>query len=509
MQRRPLLYLLLLLFMLLTACTSSQATESQMTTVEKLDLALVERINILNASSGEITLIASGQLPNSCSNIKKTDIEHDDNAITVSIYTTQVANNECETNPINFTEEVKIDLSGFRETSYKIFVNGVSIKAEIPASSISSAVVESTPSPKIDLQKSGLESASNDDEGIVEEESPLETTQATSIATQIAQPTKTVEETEQESTSEVSATETAQEAQTTAAPTESEAVSQECIDKAAFYADVTVPDNTIFKPYDAFKKTWRVRNEGTCTWDDRYSLVFASGEIMNGPLSNSLPVVAPGEVSDISIDLQAPSRWGKYTGNWQFENGSGQRFGVGAGGHDYIWVQIFVDSPAPPPSSNPPTSPQSGSPSGQSTASCPVEQNASYEQQVLSFINNARSSQGLSPLNLQSQLSSAAYVHSSDMACSDFIGHTGSDASSWYDRVSAQGYANYNSARENIYVGDPNFGGTPEGAFNWWMNSQVHRDNILNPNVSDIGIGYVYYTNGSYGGYYTTVFARP
>ncbi len=94
------------------------------------------------------------------------------------------------------------------------------------------------------------------------------------------------------------------------------------------------------------------------------------------------------------------------------------------------------------------------------------------------------------------------------MACNDFIDHAGSDGSTWFDRVSAQGYT-YAYASENIYVGDPAFGGTPQGAFEWWMNSQVHRDNILYPDVSEIGVGYVFRPGSTYGGYYTLVFAKP
>jgi uncharacterized protein YkwD len=99
--------------------------------------------------------------------------------------------------------------------------------------------------------------------------------------------------------------------------------------------------------------------------------------------------------------------------------------------------------------------------------------------------------------------------HSLDMACQDFIDHVGSDGSTWYDRAASQGYANANSAHENIYVGDPAFGGTTEGAFSWWMNSQVHRDNILFDAISEIGIGYIYNPKSTYGGYFTVLFARP
>jgi uncharacterized protein YkwD len=88
-------------------------------------------------------------------------------------------------------------------------------------------------------------------------------------------------------------------------------------------------------------------------------------------------------------------------------------------------------------------------------------------------------------------LAAAALAHSTDMACNDIVSHIGSDGSLWYNRVEAQGYANYNSSRENIYVGNPDFGGTADVAFNWWWNSQIHHDNILNPDVSQIGVAYV------------------
>ena len=38
-----------------------------------------------------------------------------------------------------------------------------------------------------------------------------------------------------------------------------------CVDKAAFYSDVTVPDNTSFKQNVEFVKTWQIKNVGTCT----------------------------------------------------------------------------------------------------------------------------------------------------------------------------------------------------------------------------------------------------
>jgi uncharacterized protein YkwD len=94
------------------------------------------------------------------------------------------------------------------------------------------------------------------------------------------------------------------------------------------------------------------------------------------------------------------------------------------------------------------------------------------------------------------------------MACNNFVDHSGSNGSSWYDRINAQGYV-FTSATENIYVGNPQFGGTTQGAFEWWMNSQIHRDNILAGKMTDIGVGYVFNADSEYGGYYTVNFARP
>jgi uncharacterized protein YkwD len=294
-------------------------------------------------------------------------------------------------------------------------------------------------------------------------------------------------------------------------PTET-SVDIPCIDEAAYISDVTIPDDTLFEAGDTMSKVWQVKNTGTCTWDTGYSLVFAKGDIMDGPLSNPIPVVSPGEIAEVSVNLVAPSRGGQQTGYWEFQDSHGTRFGVGSGGHDYIWVQINVNwsSPDDEPDPTVESTPISGdNESDDETNSCSAAENTSFENQVLALINSARESAGLPGLTLNAQLSAAALEHSRDMACVDYIDHTGSDGSTWYDRVSARGYANYSSARENIYVGDPSFGGSPDGAFTWWMNSQVHRDNILFASVSEIGIGYVFYSNSSYGGYFTVVFARP
>ncbi len=283
--------------------------------------------------------------------------------------------------------------------------------------------------------------------------------------------------------------------------------SGECQEKAAFYGDISVPDDTFFQQGETFTKTWRFRNEGTCTWTPDYKVVFQGGEIMGAPLSNPFPTtVLPGEQVDISIDMRAPTRGGPYLSTWQFEDPNGVRFGTGSAKSDLFWVRIAVrfldqnDQPQPDPGAQPPVPTPMG---------CNAQVDSNVEAQVLNLINQQRVDNALSPLTLNTALTAAARVQSADMACNNFVSHTGSNGSNWADRIRAQGYDYATYPLENIYVGDPQFGGNAQGAVTWWMNSQVHRDNILNSQVTEVGIGYVYDPNSEYGGYYTVDFALP
>ncbi|MCI0520186.1 MAG: CAP domain-containing protein [Chloroflexi bacterium] len=291
----------------------------------------------------------------------------------------------------------------------------------------------------------------------------------------------------------------------TPAPTPTPLPADDCREIAAFFGDITIPDDTFFKQDEAFTKTWRFRNESDCAWTTAYKIVFHSGEIMSGPLSQPLPVeVPPGGIVDLSLELRAPTRGGPHQGFWWFEDPSGERFGAGSARTLPFWVRIAVryldenDQPQGDPAAAPPTPPPG----------CAAQRDASVEAQVLALINQARQAADLAALSSHPALAEAAFVHSRDMACNGFVDHSGSDGSSWYDRVAAQGYA-YSNANENIYVGFPEFGGTAQGAVTWWLNSQVHKDNILNAGNIHAGVGYVYDAASEWGGYYTVVFARP
>lgn len=131
----------------------------------------------------------------------------------------------------------------------------------------------------------------------------------------------------------------------TSAPVSSDAP----CDRALFVEDISIPDNTTMAPGALFTKTWRIQNDGTCTWTTDYALVFDSGDEMDAPasvpLSNEVP---PGQAIDISVNLKAPGSPDTYRGNFKIKNAAGEIFGVGDES-DPFWVIIDVEGPTAAP----------------------------------------------------------------------------------------------------------------------------------------------------------------
>jgi hypothetical protein len=98
------------------------------------------------------------------------------------------------------------------------------------------------------------------------------------------------------------------------------------LDEARFVADVTVPDGTVFKPNERFVKTWRLRNSGNTTWDERYTFAYFSGTDMGAPRSVGAPTAAPGQVVEISLRFTAPAVNGRYRTVYKLRNAAGRFF---------------------------------------------------------------------------------------------------------------------------------------------------------------------------------------
>lgn len=283
----------------------------------------------------------------------------------------------------------------------------------------------------------------------------------------------------------------------TSTPTFAVTIDPNCKDSAILLRDVTIPDGTQMKPGEKFTKTWEFINNGTCPWYG-YTLKFAAGDQMNAPLSAPVPETLLKETVQVSVDLTAPTLDGSYTGYFTLNDPNGKDVPIGT--EKTFWVKINVGSGGTSSQATVPAATQASSSTG---GNCNYTQNAAYVNQIASMINQERTNAGLGTLTINSILSSAAQAHAADMACSGRISHTGSDGSSAYARILSFGYSP--SYSEEIIYG----GGGPQAAMTWWMSDQVHRDAILNPRSTEMGVGYAYLASGSYGDYFVVELGSP
>lgn len=273
------------------------------------------------------------------------------------------------------------------------------------------------------------------------------------------------------------------------------------MDGALFVEDVNIPDGTDVGPGQAFRKTWRLRNTGSCTWDSGYQLVFVSGDKLGAPDSVPLAVTPPGGTLDLSLDLSAPAGRGTFAGLFELRNPAGQMVPVGT--LKNIWVRITVgdgpDLPGPALTAVAGTPPRT---THHHSGNCDYSENAAYVQQLADLINAARRHAHLPAYQWDSRLAAAAQGHSQDMGCHNFLNHTGSNGSWIGDRLARAGYSASNYS-EIIAIGQP------EDAMNQWRNSPSHWDSVLDASLTEFGIGYVYVADSDYGGYFTVDIAHP
>ncbi|NOD64059.1 MULTISPECIES: CAP domain-containing protein [unclassified Ruegeria] len=117
------------------------------------------------------------------------------------------------------------------------------------------------------------------------------------------------------------------------------------------------------------------------------------------------------------------------------------------------------------------------------------------EQEMLALINAERTSRGLTPLQLETQLNDSSEDHSSWMLDTDTFSHTGQGGSSATQRMQDAGFDLSGSWRtgENIAWqserGEPGISDDVAQLHENLMNSPGHRANILNPDFEYIGIG--------------------
>jgi hypothetical protein len=120
--------------------------------------------------------------------------------------------------------------------------------------------------------------------------------------------------------------------------------------------------------------------------------------------------------------------------------------------------------------------------------------------EVIRLTNDRRVAAGLSPLSENGALSQAALAKGADMLNKGYWAHFAPDGTSPWTFFTNFGYK-YRYAGENLAR---DFS-SPGAAVDAWMNSPTHRDNILNGNYKEVGIGVV---EGNLAGVETTIIVQ-
>ncbi len=123
------------------------------------------------------------------------------------------------------------------------------------------------------------------------------------------------------------------------------------------------------------------------------------------------------------------------------------------------------------------------------------------EKAILELTNKEREKEKLPALKPNARLFQAARAHSQNMANQDWMLHE-LDGKGPGERIGAAGYRHHGYS-ENIAYGIRDL----EKIMKMWMDSEVHRANILDKRRQEIGIGIAY--NERDRPYYTQVFATP
>lgn len=131
------------------------------------------------------------------------------------------------------------------------------------------------------------------------------------------------------------------------------------------------------------------------------------------------------------------------------------------------------------------TQPSTGTDTGTTTGTTTDTSSSAYADQVVTLVNQERAKAGLSPLTSDSSLAAMALDKAKDMYNNHYFDHTSPTYGSPFDMMTKYGIQ-YTYAGENIAMGQQ----TPQEVMTAWMNSEGHRQNILSPNYTKIGVAF-------------------
>ena len=141
-----------------------------------------------------------------------------------------------------------------------------------------------------------------------------------------------------------------------------------CNNKIRSIEDVTYPDGSVVAPGATFRKVWKMKNGGTCVWNENYQVTFFYGDDLGYNGSASIVLVGgdnrptsgtkyqvnrpqrlfvnPEDHVYVSIDLTAPTTPGVYESYYKLRDNLGYEFGFGSYADSAFWVNIIVSEDA-------------------------------------------------------------------------------------------------------------------------------------------------------------------
>ncbi|WP_063886411.1 CAP domain-containing protein [Streptomyces sp. NRRL S-31] len=123
---------------------------------------------------------------------------------------------------------------------------------------------------------------------------------------------------------------------------------------------------------------------------------------------------------------------------------------------------------------------------------------AASPSEILQLVNAERQKAGCQALSENGQLTKAAQVFAEDASKNHLTNHTGSDGSSYSQRIKDAGYTGARAEAENMAWGSTDANTIVSG----WMKSAGHHRNIVDCDFKDTGVAVS-------GDYAVQVFATP
>jgi len=132
-----------------------------------------------------------------------------------------------------------------------------------------------------------------------------------------------------------------------------------------------------------------------------------------------------------------------------------------------------------------------------------TERLQTLDAQILTRLNATRAAHGLRPLVVSDELENAAVAHSRDLIRAGVFQHDSPDGTSFVQRLkhfySPAGFSSW-TAGENLLFNTADI--DADTAIQAWLDSPPHRENMLDPEWREVGIGSIHAStaSGTYGG---------